>query len=99
MKLLEIVQAARTSNERFFGNVPDNRAAAIARGVLQEIGKQIEATSEGRIAVGGFGHFVIKQVQREQAGQKVLHKRVLFLAAKPATQEATARATKAKTKR
>jgi hypothetical protein len=76
MKVAELVKAATTANPRVFEKVDEKTATAVATAIVTEIGEQIDALKEGRLAISGLGNFVIKQVDGTTAGTK--QKRVLL---------------------
>lgn len=79
MTLTEIIQAAKLSNEKAFGGIGEQRALAIVRTTLGELGKQIKAAKAGeKVALTGFGTFVIGEKEVEKDGQKAIRRKVMF---------------------
>jgi len=84
MKISEVVEKARARYPKRFAQVPEKLAVALAAATLQEIAQQVNASTDGVVAVQGFGRFAVKQVEAVKDGAKVVHKRVVFRTA-PAT--------------
>jgi len=82
MKIIEVVQKLRASNAKRFGQIPEKQAAALVTAALREILEQLDGTADGKLAVPGFGQFMVKQVEREKDGAKLTRKRVVFRPAK-----------------
>lgn len=73
MKVVELVAVVKAAKPKLLGAVPEPLAARIVFQALREIGRQIEATSEGTIVVNGFGRFIVKRVQPRAAGKSTKH--------------------------
>jgi hypothetical protein len=58
--------------------LPEQDARALVREVFRHVRQQVDATDEGKIAVGGLGLFRIRQAEREKDGRTVPVKRVSF---------------------
>ena len=78
MKPIEIVQLINSSNPELFSGIPEKKASKIVKEVLVQLGKQIEGTENGRVAVPGLGNFRVRQVEVEKEGEKSLKRRVSF---------------------
>jgi nucleoid DNA-binding protein len=76
MKIEEIARSARQSAK--LDGVKEEDAAALVREVFQQILKEIEGTSEGKIRLDGLGQFRVRMATREKDGRKV--KRIAFRA-------------------
>jgi len=76
MKVAELVKAASAANARVFEKTDEKTATAIATALIAEIGEQVDAMNEGRLAIAGLGTFVVRQVDGPTAGAKV--KRVML---------------------
>ena len=73
MKVLELVQSARAEDEAVFDGTPDNRSAKIVAAALRDLGRRLEETDEGRVAIPGLGSFVVREAE---AGER--DKRIVF---------------------
>jgi nucleoid DNA-binding protein len=89
MKIQELIATAKAGNETAFGNIPDKRAAAIVRAVLNEMAKQVRE-AEAPVAILGFGRFIVRQKEVEKDGQKVMQRRIAFRPAAAKTKKAVA---------
>jgi len=74
MKLKDLIQKIAEERPEVLSRVPQGRALAIVREVLDEIKREIEATEEGKIAIPGIGVFIISSIEKE--GKKI--KRIIF---------------------
>ncbi len=72
MKMLELVESAKAADEAVFEGTPDKRSAKIVAAALRDLGRRLEEADDGRVAVAGFGTFVV----REKTGDK--EKRIIF---------------------
>jgi hypothetical protein len=94
MKVMEIISAAKAASPDAFQGINDNRAVRVVQAVLQEIGRQVEKTAEGPVAVGGLGTFVVRRVTPKAEPGKPTPtgpvRRVNFRAAQKAAQPAKA---------
>jgi hypothetical protein len=78
MKITEIVTALKTAEPQAVAKIPEPRIVKLIALALRQIAKEIDAATEGKVAVGGFGRFVIKQVEAEKDGKKTMRKRIVF---------------------
>lgn len=83
MKPIEIVELIKAESPGLLGKLPDDKAARIVRAALMQLGKQLAVTDEGIVKVQGFGNFRIKNVEQDKDGEKVIVRRVAFIAAAP----------------
>ena len=89
MKVLELVESAKAADESVFEGTPDKRSAKMVASVLQDLGRRLEETDEGRVSVPGFGSFVVRATE---GGEK--DKRIIFRPSagrKPAARKPAAR--------
>ncbi|MDP2901791.1 MAG: hypothetical protein Q8N96_01585, partial [Methylovulum sp.] len=70
------------ANPKLLGKTPDAKAARIISAAFALIGKQLNETNEGLVKMSALGTFVVKQVEREQEGQKTTVKKIAFRASK-----------------
>jgi hypothetical protein len=82
MKPKEIVELVKKEDPKLFADMPDKKIAQIVRAAFGQVGKQLDATTEGAMKVPGLGNFRVRQGEREKDGQKVPVKRVTFRRAK-----------------
>lgn len=73
MKVLGLVESAKAADASIFDGTPDKRSAKIVAATLRDLGRRLEAADEGRVAVPGFGSFVVRGAK---AGEK--DKRIVF---------------------
>jgi len=79
VKVADLVARARAEKPQIFGNLSDKRAENLARSVIQQLGRSIEATQEGSFRVPGFGSFAVKMVEKiGVADEKITARRVVF---------------------
>lgn len=83
MKPVEIVERIKKENPLALGNIPDQRAARIIFAALAQLGKHIDAMSDGVLKVPGLGNFRVRKIEREKEGKKVMVKRTIFVAKGP----------------
>jgi hypothetical protein len=83
MKIAEIVEQIKEANPKTLGKLTDAKAARIISAAFAEVGKHVDATTEGAVKIPALGAFAIKQVEREKEGQKLTVKKISFRAAKP----------------
>jgi hypothetical protein len=76
MRVNELIKSASAANARVFAKTDEKTASAIGTALMRELGAQIDAMNEGRLAVAGFGNFVIRQVAGKDGKGK--QKRVLL---------------------
>jgi len=82
MKAIEIVELIKQSNPKLLGKARDARVAKIISAAFTQIGKQLDATTEGSVKIPALGVFAVKQVEREKEGQKLTVKKISFRAMK-----------------
>ena len=70
MKVLELVESARSSNEAPFEGTPDKRSAKIVAAALRDLSRRLEETDDGKVVVAGFGSFVVRN--RDQSGKRIV---------------------------
>ncbi len=87
MKVRDLVASAKASNPDAFKGLKDPRAVRIVGLALKELGRQVEKTAEGPVAVAGFGRFIVKRVLPANATlkQPAGTRRVIFRAAPTAS--------------
>ena len=83
MKLTELVELIKEKRPKALGTMPENRAVALIREVLAELGRHIAEAEEGVMRVQGLGSFKSRMVEKEKDGKKVSVRRINFHAAKP----------------
>ena len=72
MKVLELVKSARAEDESVFEGTPDNRSAKIVAAALRDLGRRLEETDEGRVAVPGFGSFVVRESKSADKDKRII---------------------------
>lgn len=78
MTIKELVEQVAGNNPAVLSGIPRNKAVALLRTALAQIGKTIKETEDGVVLVPGFGKFQVRQVEREVGGKKVVRKQVVF---------------------
>lgn len=84
MRIDELVRSAKQSAPDL-ATLAEKDAQHLVREVFGHIRRQIEATRDGKIEIGGLGLFRIKQGEREKDGRKIPVKRVVFRSEKAST--------------
>lgn len=79
MNLQELVKNAKEKNPELFERIPDGKAVALVRAVLNDVAEQLGNADEGTVMVAGLGRFVVRQVEVEKDGQKETRKRIVFM--------------------
>ena len=79
MNLKEYVELAKKIEPKL-EKLNDGRGVMLLREVFQQIAWEIKKTTEGIVNVPFFGRFIVKPVEWEKDGQKVVVKRVIFKA-------------------
>jgi hypothetical protein len=88
---LNIIQAAKNKNQAAFNKVPDKKAAIMTSAVLSSFKQQLKDTHEGSIKLMGLGgRFIVKEIQKEQNGEKIIRHRIVFRGIKLKKKEAMA---------
>jgi hypothetical protein len=78
MNMNELMEYIKKENPKLVEDMQDKRFAALARAIFKAVGKVVQDTPEGKVAVPGLGVFVIKQITREKEGKKVNARVVRF---------------------
>jgi len=79
----ELVELIKEKRPNLLGKMPEQKAVALIRAALADLGRHIAEAEEGVVKVQGMGNFRIRMVEREQDGKNVTVKHIAFLAAKP----------------
>ena len=87
MKPDELVVLIKEKRPNLLGKIPEQKAVALIRVALAELGRHIAEAEEGVVRVPGMGNFRIRMVGQEKDGKKVSVKRIIFLAAKPKSKD------------
>jgi len=91
IKVADLVAHARNEKPQIFGNLSDKKVESLVRLVIQQLGKNIEATQEGSIRVPGFGNFAVRVIEKAGAvDEKTTARRVVFRPMKAKEPEAKA---------
>ncbi len=61
MKVLELVESAKSQNEGAFKDVPDQRSAKIVTEALKDLVRRLEAADADKLKVAGVGTFTVKE--------------------------------------
>lgn len=83
MTYLDIVKATLLKDKEAFGNIHENRAAAIVGAVFEELERQIADTKHGEFFLDGFGKFIIKLKKVNKDGEDIVQRRIIFKGANP----------------
>ena len=83
MNPTELVELIKEKRPNLLGKMPEKKAVALIREALADLGGHIAEAEEGVVRVPGLGNFRIRMVEKEQDGENVRVKRIIFLAAKP----------------
>lgn len=83
MQILDLINQAREADPELFKGMKDRRAAKLTRAVMEQLLKELDGAPGGKLTVGGFGTFVVKNVQHERDGNVILKKRIVFRPRKP----------------
>ena len=83
MKPTELVELIKEKKPNLLGKMPEQKAVALIRVALAELGRHIAEAEEGVVKVQGMGNFRIRMVGQEKDGENLTVKRIVFLAAKP----------------
>jgi len=81
MNVKELVQRAKVASPKL-QSLPDEQAISLVREIFKELGRELEATTEGALNVAGLGTFRVRQVEKTKDGQTVRSKRTFFRAPK-----------------
>ena len=87
MKILELAQKIKDSNEEKLGKINEKRIAFIIRESLAQIKKEIEKNENESIRILGLGNFKTKIIEQDKDGNKILKKRIIFNPAKERSKE------------
>ena len=87
IKLIELVQKVQKENTEQLGKMNEKRLAMIIRKTLEQIKSEIDNTDDGKIYIPVLGNFVVRMMEKEEEGKKVMHKRIVFKPAKEKKEE------------
>lgn len=83
IRVVDLVERARASHPKVFGDLSDQRVAALARLIMQQLNEDVSQIAEGALKVPGFGNFVVRQVDKKGDTGDTVIRRVVFRPAKP----------------
>lgn len=83
IRVVDLVERARASNPKVFGDISDKKVAGLARLVMQQLNQDVSELAEGSLKVQGFGNFVVRQVDKKGDTGDTVIRRVVFRPAKP----------------
>lgn len=78
MKPVDIVAQIKKTRPELFGVMPEKRAAALVREVLQIVGQTVLSQEEGKVVVAGLGSFVVKSVEAGGTENTTKKRRIIF---------------------
>lgn len=85
----ELMDAIAAANPKALAGISEKQALALIRATFASINRALEASSEGVVAVKGFGRFRTRSIEREVKGSKVTRRVIRFAPAKPKEKGAT----------
>jgi hypothetical protein len=83
MKVTQLLAEIQKSDPQLLAGIPEGRAEALVAGVFKHMNETIAQADEGRVDFAGLGRFVVRQVEREKDGRKIVRTLIHFRRMEP----------------
>ena len=69
MKSIELIEKIKKDNPKLLSGIPERKAVALIRNVLNDISSTIDDTEEGTVNIGNLGIFRVISKQNDGEGE------------------------------
>lgn len=78
MTIDEIIAKIQEKEPAAVAGIAKNKSKRLIQAVFAQMLRTIYAKGDGNLVIGGLGQFRVKKIERDEGGEKVLKKHIVF---------------------